>query len=48
MGSIAKSYKKEKRNFPQTYGNSDGIGCKVIFEEGLPNIRGNTQIFNHI
>ncbi len=27
-------------------GNSDGIGCKVIYEEGLPNIRGNAQIFS--
>jgi hypothetical protein len=26
---------------------SDGSGCKVIYEEGLPNIRGNAQIFNH-
>ncbi len=30
--------KKEKRKFPHIEGNSDGIGCKVIYEEGLPNI----------
>ncbi len=24
----------KKRNFPQIWGNSDGIGCKVIYEEG--------------
>jgi hypothetical protein len=27
----------KKRNFPHRKGNSDGIGCKVIYEEGLPN-----------
>jgi hypothetical protein len=32
MGSGAKSYMKEKLNFPHIYGNSDGIGCKVIYE----------------
>ncbi len=32
MGSIAKSYMKEKLNFPHLYGNSDGIGCRVIYE----------------
>ena len=32
MGSIAKSYMKEKLNFPHIYGNSDGIRCKVIYE----------------
>ncbi len=26
----------------------NGIGCKVIYEEGLPNIWGNAEIFNHI
>jgi hypothetical protein len=26
--------------------NSDGIGCKVIFKEGLPNMWGNAQIFS--
>ena len=30
--------KKETQNFPHILGNSDGIGCKVIYEEGLPNI----------
>ena len=29
---------KRKQNFPHIKGNSDGIGCKVIYEEGLPNI----------
>jgi hypothetical protein len=24
------------------------FSCKVIYEEGLPNIRGNAQMFNHI
>ncbi len=28
--------------------NSDGSGCKVIYEKGLPNILGNVQIFSHI
>jgi hypothetical protein len=26
----------------------DGIGCKVLYDEELPNIKGNAQIFNHI
>ncbi len=30
--------KKRTQNFPNIEGNSDGIGCKVIYEEGLPNI----------
>jgi hypothetical protein len=30
--------KKRKRNFPHIEGNSDWIGCKGIYEEGLPNI----------
>jgi hypothetical protein len=30
--------KKRKQNFPHILGNSDGIGCKVIYEEGLRNI----------
>jgi hypothetical protein len=29
---------KRKENFPHIEGNSDGIGCKVIYEEWLPNI----------
>jgi hypothetical protein len=29
---------KKKTEFPHILGNSDGIGCKVIYEEGLPNI----------
>jgi hypothetical protein len=38
--------KKETQNFPHILGNSDGIGCKGIYEKGLPNIRGNSQIFS--
>jgi hypothetical protein len=30
--------KKRKLNFPHISGNLDGSGCKVIYEEGLPNI----------
>jgi hypothetical protein len=30
--------KKENEIFPHILGNSDGIGCKVINEEELPNI----------
>jgi hypothetical protein len=29
---------KRKLNFPHILGNSDGIGCTVAYEEGLPNI----------
>jgi hypothetical protein len=29
---------QRKQNFPHIKGNSDGIGCKVIYEEELPNI----------
>jgi hypothetical protein len=29
--------KKRKQNYPHILGNSDGIGCNVIYEEGLPN-----------
>jgi hypothetical protein len=29
-------------------GNSEWSSCKVIYEEGLPNIWGNAQIFPHI
>ncbi len=36
-----------KKNFPHIWGSSYGIGCKVIYEEGPPNIWGNGQIFNH-
>ncbi len=32
MGEIAKSYMKEKLNFPHIYGNSDGIRFKFIYE----------------
>jgi hypothetical protein len=28
----------KKKHFAHRYGNSDGIGCKAIDEEGLPNI----------
>ncbi len=31
---------KKETKFSSYIGNSDGIGCKVIYEEGLPNIRG--------
>jgi hypothetical protein len=30
--------KKRKENFPHILGNSEGIGWKVIYEEGLSNI----------
>ncbi len=30
--------KKRKQNFPRVLGNSDWIGCKVVYEEGFPNI----------
>jgi hypothetical protein len=30
--------KNENKIFPHIQGNSDGIGCKVIYEEGLPKI----------
>ncbi len=39
---------KRKLNFPHIQGNSNGIGCKVIYEEGLPNIWRNAQIFHRI
>jgi hypothetical protein len=29
---------KRKSNFPHIYGNSEWSSCKVIHEEGLPNI----------
>jgi hypothetical protein len=29
---------KKKTKFSSSKGNSNGIGCKVIYEEGLPNI----------
>ncbi len=29
---------KKKTKFSHKNRNSDGIGCKVIYEEGLPNI----------
>ncbi len=29
---------KKKQKFLNIKGNSDGIGCKVIYEEGLSNI----------
>jgi hypothetical protein len=38
--------KKRKQKFSSYIINSDGIGCKVIYEEGLPNIsRKYTNIF---
>jgi hypothetical protein len=30
---------KRKENFPHIEENSEGIACKVIYEEGLPNIQ---------
>ena len=39
---------KKRTKFSHIWGDSDGIGCKVIYEEGPPNIWGNAQIFNHI
>jgi hypothetical protein len=30
--------KKRKSNFPHIKGNSEWSSCKVIYEEGLPNI----------
>jgi hypothetical protein len=40
--------KKERKKFPHIQGNSEWSSCKVIYEEGLPNIWGNAQIFLHI
>jgi hypothetical protein len=42
--TIQDTEKTEKEIFPiyKKFRNSDGIGCMVIYEEGLPNI------FNHI
>jgi hypothetical protein len=31
-------YYTEKKKIKFSSGNSDGRGCEVIFEEGLPNI----------
>jgi hypothetical protein len=39
---------KKKKKFSSYIRKSDRIGCKVIYEEELPNIWGNAQIFNHI
>ncbi len=39
---------KKENEIANISGNSDGIGYKVINEEGLPNIGGNAQIFNQI
>jgi hypothetical protein len=36
-GVVNYADKKIKENFPHMKGNSEGIGCKVISEEGLPN-----------
>jgi hypothetical protein len=33
---INHTLKKRKQNFPHIKGNSDGIGCKVMYEEELP------------
>ncbi len=37
---------KRKQNLPHIKGNSDVIGCKVMYEEGLPNTWVNAQIFS--
>jgi hypothetical protein len=37
---------KKKTKFFSYIRNSDGTGCKVIYEEGHPNIRGNAHIFS--
>ncbi len=39
---------KKKEKFSSYIRNSEGIGCEVIYKEGLPNIWRNAQIFNHI
>jgi hypothetical protein len=36
--NMAISTLKKKQKCPQIKGNSDGSGCKVIFELGIPNI----------
>jgi hypothetical protein len=40
--------KKEKKIFLIYKKNSEWSSCKLIYEEGLPNILGNAQIFPHI
>jgi hypothetical protein len=40
--------KKRKQNFPRIEGNSDGIGCKVIYNLRPPHIWGNICAFPHI
>ncbi len=44
----SKDTDKKKSSFPHTQGNSEWGSCKVIYEEGVPNIWGNAQIFNHV
>ncbi len=39
LHAILYTDKKENKNFPNIWGNSDRIGCKVIYEEELPNIQ---------
>jgi hypothetical protein len=39
---------KKKTKFSSHIRKFYGIGCKVIYVQGLPNIRGNEQIFNHM
>ncbi len=39
---------KKKINFPHIQGNSEGSSCKVIYEEGRPNICGNARTFSYI
>jgi hypothetical protein len=49
-GSSGHTDKKRKKSFPRVMYKEkpEGSGCKVIYEEGLPNTRGNAQIFSHI
>jgi hypothetical protein len=51
LGTKQPSYndKKIKQNFSHIQGNSDGIGCKVIYGEGIPIIHEEMhKYFHHI
>jgi hypothetical protein len=44
---------KREENFPHIKENSEWIECtaqhsQILYDEGLPNIGGNAQIFSHI
>ncbi len=41
------NFQIKKKIKPLISGNSDGIRCKVIYDDGLPNIWGKAQIFYH-